>query len=179
MKLMQLWGKQPGIPKRFLGWIFKWIRRTQDENYIYGHVQPKAQGIKAAIQVLIGLAAIVLLIYRLSTHFDENTNATADLALKTIGVALAFSAAVELAYTFFTDGPDEALDPLILGISSFTLILVSESRWLENSVNLDALAVPVLLFALSIFILFLTKKYLLKVKTTKSDDSTDKPSSEA
>jgi hypothetical protein len=29
---------------------------------------------------------------------------------------------VELAYTLFTDGPDEALDPLMLGVSAALLI---------------------------------------------------------
>jgi hypothetical protein len=171
--------KEQRKPGKTHEWVSKWISRILDEKYVYDRVQPKAQAVKAAIQVLIGLAAIALLIYQLSTHFHEKIDATADLTLKTIGVALAFSAAVELAYTFFTDGPDEALDPLILGISSFTLIMVSESRWIDDSnINLDVLAIPVLLLALSIFILFLTKKYLLEVRTAKSDDEKDKPPSE-
>jgi hypothetical protein len=39
-----------------------------------------------------------------------------------IGAVLAAATVVELAYTLFTDGPDEALDPLMLGISAFLII---------------------------------------------------------
>ena len=42
--------------------------------------------------------------------------------LTLIGEALAAATVVELAYTLFTDGPDEVLDPLMLGISAFLII---------------------------------------------------------
>jgi hypothetical protein len=42
-----------------------------------------------------------------------------------IAYALAVAAAIELAYTLFTPGPDEALDPLMLGLSSALLVLVT------------------------------------------------------
>jgi hypothetical protein len=43
-----------------------------------------------------------------------------------IAYALAVAAAIELAYTLFTPGPDEALDPLMLGLSSALLLLVTK-----------------------------------------------------
>jgi hypothetical protein len=49
----------------------------------------------------------------------------AELGLRIIAVGLALAAVVELTYTLFTEGPDEALDPLILGLSSFILVKIS------------------------------------------------------
>jgi hypothetical protein len=46
-------------------------------------------------------------------------------ALVIISVSLAVAASLELAYTLFTPGPDEAVDPLILGISAVFLYLAS------------------------------------------------------
>jgi hypothetical protein len=45
--------------------------------------------------------------------------------LEIVGKGLMVSAAIELAYMLFTDGPDEALNPLILGLSSAALITAS------------------------------------------------------
>ena len=42
--------------------------------------------------------------------------------LNLTGDALAAAAAVELVYTLFTKGPDEALDPLMLGLSAAALL---------------------------------------------------------
>jgi drug/metabolite transporter (DMT)-like permease len=66
-----------------------------------------------------------------------------DIALKmmqehvfsTIGVGLAVAAAVELAYTLFTDGPDEALDPLMLGLSAALILQLGHAdrfAWTEG-----------------------------------------------
>lgn len=65
---------------------------------------------------------------------------------------------VELAYTFFTHGPDEALDPLILGVSSFALINIS-----TDSTKLDlSHMVPLALLALTLALLFLARRFLLQ-----------------
>jgi hypothetical protein len=45
-----------------------------------------------------------------------------EVVLTDIGFALAAAAVVELAYTLFTHGPDEALNPLILGVGAAILI---------------------------------------------------------
>ena len=50
---------------------------------------------------------------------------TAAESVQIIAYALAAAAAVELAYTLFTPGPDEALDPLMLGLSSGLLLLIT------------------------------------------------------
>jgi len=81
----------------------------------------------------------------------------ADLALSVVGGGLAVSAAVELGYTFFTRSLDEALDPLILGISSFTLINISRD---DPPLDLHH-AVPVSLLALALLLLFAARRFLL------------------
>ena len=58
---------------------------------------------------------------RLASSGEEAPTATS-LLLDGIGVGLAAAAVVELAYTVFPEGPDEALDPLMLGVSAALLI---------------------------------------------------------
>jgi hypothetical protein len=77
---------------------------------------------------------------------------------------------VELAYTFFTDGPDEAIDPLILGLSSFALIEISRS-----DTHLNTSAIPILLVTLAIVVLFIARRFLLEVSkkaTANTGDTT-------
>jgi len=87
----------------------------------------------------------------------------ADKALTLAGGGLALSAVVELAYTFFTRGPDEALDPLILGISSFALINISRH---DPSLT-TAHAIPVALLAVALTLLFLVRRFLLHNEARK------------
>lgn len=156
-----------------------------DGKDVYNKVQPKAEGVKAIVQMIIGIASIVALIVQFVIHFGEGMGDAADRALLVIGVALVFSAAIELAYTFFTDGPDEALDPLILGVSAFALILISQSRWtdnadpgnksknLANAPNLNDIAIPILLLALSILALFVARRFLLEVRKNGTSEKSE------
>jgi len=85
--------------------------------------------LKAAVQMLIGTLAVFLLGTQMwhgrtgwSPHFPP-----IDVGLELIGEALAAATVVELAYTLFADGPDEVLDPLMLGISAFLIIELGKS----------------------------------------------------
>ena len=142
------------------GWIKKKLKNIPEGRDVYDSAQPIAEGVKAIVQMIIGVSAVIVLMVLLCINWRENPSSLGDRALGTIGVALAFSAAVELAYTLFTDGPDEALDPLILGLSSFALIEISRSE-----AHLNTVAVPVLLIALAIFVLFIARRFLLEVRT--------------
>jgi hypothetical protein len=73
----------------------------------------------------------------------------------TIGVGLAVAAGVELAYTLFTDGPDEALDPLMLALSAALILQlgkVESFKWTE--------ALAAILYVVSLGILFRIRKYI-------------------
>lgn len=87
---------------------------------IYDILQPHAKNVKAALQMVIGITTVIAVGWR---YIDSLGNVDATkVFLDGIGIGLAAAAALELAYTLFTDGPDEALDPLMLGIAS-TLLL--------------------------------------------------------
>jgi hypothetical protein len=93
-------------------------------DHTYAWIAPKARFLKAIIQMIIGSWAIVRLAARMwhGTSWLSPRFPTAESSLKLIGAALAAATVVELAYTLFTDGPDEVLDPLMLGISAFLII---------------------------------------------------------
>lgn len=79
--------------------------------------------------------------------FFEDNN-----VLKIIGYWLAVSAAVELAYMLFTPEPDEAVDPVILGVAALLLIVASaDDPGLET-------ALAVLALSVSIAVLFYVKQ---------------------
>jgi hypothetical protein len=82
---------------------------------------------------------------------------------------------VELAYTFFTDGPDEALDPLILGLSSFVLIEISNS---SSVTHFRTIATPVLLISIAIVALFIARKFLLEVRKETTAEAAKVPPSD-
>lgn len=99
-------------------------------DHVYAWIAPKARFLKAVIQMLIGALAVILLGAKMwdgrvwwSPMFPSAEN-----GLALIGAALAAATVVELAYTLFTDGPDEALDPLMLGISAFLIIELGKPR---------------------------------------------------
>lgn len=59
----------------------------------------------------------------------------ATVAFQIIANALAAATVIELAFTLFTPGPDEALDPVLLAIASallFQLGRVSEFHWQDG-----------------------------------------------
>jgi hypothetical protein len=93
-------------------------------DHLYIWIAPKAKILKAVVQMLIGVLAVTRLgAYMWHGHAWWGPRFTrADDSLALIGRALAAATVVELAYTLFTDGPDEVLDPLMLGVSAFLII---------------------------------------------------------
>jgi len=132
---------------------------------LYSKVQPRAELFKGVIQMAIGCAVIAVFVWQYFNHGHKQFVLILS-ALRLVGYGLAVSAAVELAYTFFTRGPDEALDPLILGVSSFTLIALSEI----DPPKLETTdAIPISLLALAIVLLFLARRFLLEVEGEAPD----------
>ncbi|MFN1141762.1 hypothetical protein [Serratia quinivorans] len=73
--------------------------------------------------------------------------------LQYVAKALAVSCGIQLAYMLVTDGPDEAVDPLMLGIASaILLVLSSTTDWDFNH------AVAIFLLVITIPLLYLTSK---------------------
>lgn len=134
-------------------WMLRIPRTGKD---LYSKLQGPAEAVKGYIQIVIGLIVIGVFVYKFyNRHANFNI---ADTALGLVGYGLAVSAAVELAYTFFTKGPDEALDPLILGLSSFAIITLGK---IDPSKLTTAEIIPISLLALAILLLFFARRFLL------------------
>jgi transcriptional regulator with XRE-family HTH domain len=141
------------------------LPRTGKE--LYNTVQPRAELFKGVIQIAIGIIVIIAFVLQyFFGHGHKQQFGIALSALGLVGYGLAVSAAVELAYTFFTKGPDEALDPLILGVSAFTLIALSE---IDPPKLSSTDAIPISLLALAILLLFLARRFLLEVEDEAPD----------
>ncbi|HEY2078363.1 MAG TPA: hypothetical protein VGH53_18705 [Streptosporangiaceae bacterium] len=128
---------------------------------LYKRTEGPAEAVKGYLQMLLGLVTAIALLYEYARSWHSQPIATvADRALTLVGAALAVSAVIELAYTFFTQSLDEALDPLILGASSFALIKISESQTKLDVRNM----VPLLLLVFAMALLFLVRRYLLETR---------------
>lgn len=138
--------------------------RRDPGTWLYHGAQPFAHGIKVLLQMIVGFGAVC----DIAWHVGQSVSAhqgTAPFApdiatsVTVIASALAVAAAIELAYTLFTPGPDEALEPLMLGLSSGILFLISEPTSQDLSVSaqfsavlLGVLALGVLFFIRSVFL---------------------------
>ena len=89
---------------------------------LYDQIEPYARMVKTAVQMIIGVLAVAVIGWQLLHVWPDTPKEATALLLDGIGVGLAAAAVVELAYTLFTQGPDEALDPLMLGLSATLLI---------------------------------------------------------
>jgi hypothetical protein len=123
--------------------------------------KPWAYGVKVFLQMLVGIGAVVDIGMHVA-HSVATRAGTAPLApsattsVKVIAYALAVAAAIELAYTLFTPGPDEALDPLMLGLSSGILLLIT-----AGGVPVVAQFSGVLIGVVALAALFLIRRYLV------------------
>ena len=76
-------------------------------------------------------------------------------ARRSSAIILAAAAVVELAYTLYTPGPDEALNPLMLGLSAILILRLADLGDLTWSSGFGAfllVAALGLLFAIRVFL---------------------------
>jgi hypothetical protein len=123
----------------------------------YRQVASQSLYAKAIIQMIVGAVAAAMTIARalIALGDHESLQVIQETVLGTIGVGLAVAAAIELAYTLFTHGPDEALDPVMLAVSAALILQlgkVDKFQWQ------DALAA--LLYIGVLGGLFAVRKYL-------------------
>ena len=129
---------------------------------LYTRFGPRAEKIKIILQMSVGLILTVVIIVYIAIYAIEfiiphkSQNPLTDVSILTIvGVALAISTAFELAYTLFTDGPDEAVNPVITGVAAGILLLISPR--LDFS---GAGAIAVLILAL--VVLFILREFFIE-----------------
>ena len=124
-------------------------------------VRHLAESVKAILQMGIGTATVVVLTLQLATHWPlrHSREPVISLVFKSVALGLGLAAAIELAYTLFTPGPDEAIDPLLLGLSSATLFFVPDPG--QGSLTLGR-AVVVSLLVLAIAGLFALRHFFIE-----------------
>lgn len=121
---------------------------------------------KNILQYLIGLGIFSLVVFELGVEaFASDCQGVGFLKayinqpiLKMVSIALAAATAVELAYMLFTPGPDEAVQPVMMGIASF--VLYALSLYNENTSGTDLIGIALLV--LCIPILLYTKEWMEK-----------------
>lgn len=97
--------------------------------------------------------------------------------LTLVGRSLAYSAGLELAYMLLTPGPDEAIDPIIIGLAASILVIISD----ENFDSADKVIVPIACLAIG-FLLCLKRYFHDELNghvrgTTKAEDPSSTASS--
>lgn len=100
----------------------------------YAGAAPIARWIKAVVQMIIGGVASAIVLWVAARNLPPGgkpLDYVQEQIFGIIGLALVVAAAVELAYTLFTDGPDEALDPLMLGLSAALLLQLGSADALD------------------------------------------------
>jgi len=115
-------------------------KKASNHIAVYDLVQPRAKDVKAVLQMAVGIITVTAIGWRYVDTFGGGGDPTS-LFLNGIGIGLAAAAALELAYTLFTDGPDEALDPLMLGIASTLLLKIAKLTDPVSLSQVGALAV--------------------------------------
>jgi hypothetical protein len=146
-------------------------------------MESKVEKFKIALQYCVGMYIFAFVIIKalafLGVPLDcikgwqviAHILSTSILAL--VSKSVMVSAAIELAYMLFTPGPDEAVDPLILGIAGTALLAMSD----ENSSKTDSMlydSVAVFLFAISLAVLFYLRFMLTKWFPKQFKDNFDK-----
>jgi hypothetical protein len=76
--------------------------------------------------------------------------------LELVGIALAYSSGFELAYTLFTAGPDEAVEPVIMGLAAAMLLGFSKLEKIDLLAGCGAVA-----FVLALAGLFIVRQRFL------------------
>jgi hypothetical protein len=128
-------------------------KADEQQPIVYTRSKQVAENVKATIQMIIGVITVSVVGWRLLYAPGPDP---AKLVLNGVGVGLAIAAAFELAYTLFTPGPDEALDPLMLAISATMLLKLAQ---IENTISLEN-ASAFLLLGLLLAVLFATRLIL-------------------
>ena len=115
-----------------------YFKKENNQCGLYSIAEPKAKKIKILIQMAIGIGvAFLIVIEMISLIYPEVRNIVppkiniliSKNILEMVSLGLGAATAIELAYMLFTDGPDEAVDPLIMGIASFVLAQLSDSNF--------------------------------------------------
>jgi hypothetical protein len=125
----------------------------------------KADNVRKFFQLIIAIGIVVFLFLKLLLLMGiPSFGGTLDSflqqkTLEIVGDCLAFSAAIDLAYMLLTPGPDEAIEPLILGLASAILFSISKIEKPDIT-----LALEIGLYVLILAVLFIMKALFIEDK---------------
>jgi len=145
-------------------------RRTKHP--LYAKWQGRARTAKICLQMIVGVLTIVAVIVTVGVRVTQLIKGSGTIADVTAGIfaataaGLAAAAAIELAYALYTPGPDEALDPLILGVSSTFLFLASKSPRLDWQFGVAGI-----LFAIALYGLLQIKERFREILTNDEGEA--------
>ncbi|MGB0895214.1 MAG: hypothetical protein ACPGUD_12470 [Parashewanella sp.] len=134
---------------------FKKVKKTEDVAF----------NIKFFVQMVIGVCVFTILCKHFLCEFweiftqDKSNQIDLKYSLQVVSYGLGISAGIEMAYMLFTPGPDEAVEPIILGLAS-TFLYVLSSLDLEKS---NLIHFSIILFTIGILIgglFFIKDKYV-------------------
>lgn len=132
----------------------------QAKNALQGFI---AIGIVSLLAVKLGYHVFKSFDYQLFDAFPYFKEIVRLSTLDLVARALAYSAGVDLAFMLFTPGPDEAIEPLMVGLASAILFSISN---ISGTANLE-LAKEIGLYVLILFFLFFMKALFI----SKNDKS--------
>jgi Ca2+/Na+ antiporter len=161
------------------------LTRSNRKVDIYDTPGPFVKNIKITMQMFIGVGLVGLIflktLHLFSFHQDFLNTAFPFLnfvyqqrMLELVGLTLAYSSAIDLAYTLFTPGPDEAVDPLITGLAATILLFISKS----SSFDLTETA-GIVFLVLALAGLFLIKKAFVSKKEGADHEEIDEKKGQA
>lgn len=133
----------------------------------------KADKVRKFLQLLIAIGIGVLLFLKILYHLEVFpcgfvlNPLLKQKTLQIVGECLAFSAGIDLAYMLLTPGPDEAIEPLILGLASAILFSISS---IENPDI--TLALEIGLYVLVLAVLFMMKALFIEDENGNSQWNT-------
>lgn len=146
---------------------------TKSEDGYPREVVRTASRVKAVLQMVVGVYALGWLVWAfyLSHHIRNCAPLPTDsvpvhqqlcyfipssgLILQVIADALAVATAIQLVYTLFTPGPDEALDPILLAVAAALLLQlgkVEKFSWGDG--------VAIILYSVALGILFVVRVFI-------------------
>lgn len=129
-------------------------------------MRPVAFCVKVLLQMAIGSVLCVWIFIHWVGASSRNTPPLGPELLTGTAGWLAAATGVELAYTLFTDGPDEAVEPAILGLASAMILLTAH---IDEAHPWTALAI--LGLGATMALLFAVKKQYVDPKMGKAPGS--------
>ena len=141
-------------------------RPVKKEHFLYKKCRPFMETLKILLQFIVGLGLIILLIGKAIVslvggsgwppwlHANELRSIP---TLELVAVALEYSAGIELAYTLFTEGPDEAVEPVIMGLAAAMLLGFSKLGSIDMVAGFGAIA-----YVIALAGLFLIRHYFVQ-----------------